>query len=103
MDDDGDFLKSFSLPPFAALLAEAKGREVTVREVLTGGCVLHGKAGLIGVNVGIGQRQTRFWLPSDHPDYDRLQAGVTEAVATGRKLPVTFDPVNHIVLDMSAA
>ena len=94
------FLRQFALPSFQELEAAARGREVREDAVLTGGSAPVGKHGPIGINIGIGQRQTRFWLPADHPRFAELAPAVQEAVRNTKPVTVQFDPVGYVLLDV---
>ena len=96
-----DLLRSFRLPPFATLAEEAKGREEVVTDQVSGGAVIEGAYGVIGKNVGIGMRQTRFWLPADHPRFGHFSQALDDAIRASRDVQVCLDPHSHILLDVT--
>lgn len=96
-----DLLRMFALPPFRRLAEAAPGREERGRFGVVCGSVIEGRDGPIGLNLEVGGRQSRYWLPIDHPRFQEIHDTARLASSHRTLLDMSLDPVARIVLEAS--
>ena len=95
------FFDKLALPSLLSVMARPDLKKTQANEILTGGFIVRNIHGVIGINLGIGVRQTRFWIPGDHPNFLELKSLVEDAVMHHRLAWVEFDEESHIVFNVA--